>query len=91
LQVNGCGGRCPIGKQARAVNESILELVNKSLIVAGMNRLSPLIVRQAGPFAPMRMYDLPRADDAVSDPLADLKLFATGWVGGLVFFGTLLA
>lgn len=23
--------------------------------------------------------------------LEDLKLFATGWVGGLVFFGTLLS
>jgi hypothetical protein len=28
-----------------------------------------------------------------ADPkwLTDLKFFATGWIGGLIFFGTLLA
>ena len=35
---------------------------------------------------------LARAAGKVTAPpwLADLKLFATGWIGGLVFFGTLL-
>ncbi|HEV2818199.1 MAG TPA: hypothetical protein VGW40_13385 [Allosphingosinicella sp.] len=57
-----------------------------------MNRLSPLIVRRAGP----RAAALPIAEaepfggtDAAAW-LDDLKLFATGWIGGLVFFGTLI-
>ena len=60
-----------------------------------MNRLSPLIVRRVGPFAPMpawlRFAWVEEDAGDGPDPLADLKLFATGWVGGLVFFGTLLA
>ena len=57
-----------------------------------MNRLSPLIVRRVGAFAPQpRGGFSDRARDERPDPLQDLKLFATGWVGGLVFFGTLLA
>lgn len=57
-----------------------------------MNRLSPLIVRQyrkppVG--ARGRWLNLPQ--EARQDPLADLKLFATGWIGGLVFFGTFLS
>ena len=76
--------------------------------MAGMNRLSPLIVRRTGP-APTRPDSVRRGSSAQAsaaalalprrDPFAgaqpakwleDLKLFATGWVGGLVFFGTLL-
>ena len=57
-----------------------------------MNRLTSLIVRKF-PGPPLeargRWENLP--EEAEKDPLADLKLFATGWVGGLVFFGTLLA
>ncbi len=57
-----------------------------------MNRLSPLIVRRAGPMADI--FDESRVDlysEAESDHrYEDLKLFATGWVGGLIFFGTLL-
>lgn len=57
-----------------------------------MNRLSSLIVRRTGPFAPPLLWEsLGKAGEARPDPLADLKLFATGWVGGLIFFGTLLA
>ena len=58
-----------------------------------MNRLSPLIVRRSGPFAapfPWERSSRKKSGEPV-DPLADLKLFATGWIGGLVFFGTLLA
>ena len=61
--------------------------------MTGMSRLSPLIVRRAGPKA----VALPLADSALfagAEPgvwLEDLKLFATGWIGGLVFFGTLLS
>ena len=57
-----------------------------------MNRLSPLIVRQ--PAARIRASAAPRAaapDEAAEKALDDLKLFATGWVGGLIFFGTLLS
>ena len=57
-----------------------------------MNRLSPLIVRRVGAFAPRPIGEFSdRAREERPDPLQDLKLFATGWVGGLVFFGTLLA
>ena len=57
-----------------------------------MNRLSPLIVRRSG----LRAATLPlprREPFAGARPaewLEDLKLFATGWIGGLIFFGTLL-
>jgi hypothetical protein len=57
-----------------------------------MNRLSPLIVRNyRKPHlrARGRWQNLPAM--AEKDPLADLKLFATGWLAGLVFFGTYLS
>ena len=54
-----------------------------------MNRLSPLIVRRATA-RPLREWDY-EPDEPRSDLLDDLKLFATGWLGGLVFFGTLLS
>ena len=61
--------------------------------MTGMNRLSPLIVRRVGPTAmamPMdRTQIFAGAEPAVW--LEDLKLFATGWVGGLIFFGTLFS
>lgn len=54
------------------------------------SRLSRLIVRRAGRFAPAVAYPAPFAPEAL--PIArwqqDLKLFATGWIGGLVVFGT---
>jgi hypothetical protein len=60
--------------------------------MTGMNRLSRLIVRRAGPYA----VALPMAEArpfGAAEPAAwldDLRLFATGWAGGLIFFGTLL-
>lgn len=60
--------------------------------MTGMNRLSPLIVRRAGPYAAAVPLAGP-APFAAAEPAAwleDLRLFATGWVGGLIFFGTLL-
>jgi hypothetical protein len=60
--------------------------------MAAMNRLSPLITRRTGPQAAALPFDddrpFPGAEPAAW--LADLKLFAVGWLGGLVFFGTLL-
>ncbi len=57
-----------------------------------MNRLSPLIVRRVGPMAATMRAEpaLPFAAGAPAAWLDDLRLFATGWVGGLIFFGTLL-
>ena len=61
-------------------------------LMAAMNRLTPLITRRTGPWAaalPMDQYGpFEGAQPAVW--LQDLKLFATGWLGGLVFFGTLI-
>ena len=67
-------------------------MVNQFLMAA-MNRLSPLITRRTGPWAAALPIDEPDmlagAEPAVW--LQDLKLFALGWVGGLVFFGTLIS
>lgn len=54
-----------------------------------MSRLSPLITRRVGPRAAA-----PREEAAFGQEkdfpayLEDVKLFAIGWLGGLVFFGT---
>jgi hypothetical protein len=67
--------------------------------MTGMNRLSPWIVRNQRPdyLRPRSMaavMALPRpgplgeADAATW--LDDLRLFATVWIGGLIFFGTLI-
>jgi len=60
--------------------------------MAAMNRLSPLIVRRTGPWAAAVPIEenAPFAGAAPAARLEDLKLFATGWIGGLVFFGTLI-
>jgi hypothetical protein len=57
-----------------------------------MNRLSPLIVRRVGPLAAARPLEdtAPFAGVDAAAWLHDLKLFATAWIGGLIFFGTLL-
>jgi hypothetical protein len=54
-----------------------------------MNRLSPWIVRGSAPIAIAAAVP---ADPFVTEPewLEDLRLFATGWIGGLIFFGTLI-
>ncbi len=63
-----------------------------------MNRLAPLISRLPERAAPVRALAMPRdwsAFDLLSagptEWLQDAKLFATAWLGGLVFFGTLIA
>ena len=63
-----------------------------------MNRLAPLITRLPERAAPVRALAMPRAWDgldlfAASAPgwTQDLKLFVTAWLGGVVFFGTLIA
>ena len=55
-----------------------------------MNRLSPLIVRRTGPWAAALSYepDMPFAGTDAGEWLDNLRLFATGWIGGLIFFGT---
>ena len=57
-----------------------------------MNRLSPLIVRRAGALAPPLDLDWHAlSPEAHSELLDDLRMFVTGWLGGLIFFGTFLA
>lgn len=66
-------------------------MVNHFLLIA-MNRLSPLIVRRVGRWAAALPIE-EAGPFAGADPetwLDDLRLFATGWLGGLVFFGTLI-
>jgi hypothetical protein len=63
------------------------------LLMAAMSRLAPLIVRRVGPRAASLPADEaePFAGTDAARWLDDLRLFATGWVGGLVFFGTFLS
>jgi hypothetical protein len=60
--------------------------------MTAMSRLSPLIVRRVGPWAPALPHEKaePFAGADAAGWLEDLKFFATGWLGGLVFFGTLI-
>lgn len=59
-----------------------------------MSRLSPLISRRAGPRAvalPVERSPEPVTEAQATAWLADLRLFATAWLGGVVFFGTFLS
>lgn len=59
-----------------------------------MNRLSPLITRRTGTFAaalPFEEAEFAESVPAAAAWLEDLKLFAAGWIGGLIFFGTLFS
>ena len=56
-----------------------------------MNRLSPLIARRAAPIAEELSLEWSMSEAEGSALLDDIKLFATGWLGGVVFFGTFLA
>lgn len=67
-----------------------------------MNRFEPLITRYSQRPAPVRALVLQdsrtSADQAVADFFRsapgwadDLRMFATVWLGGVVFFGTLIA
>jgi hypothetical protein len=56
-----------------------------------MNHLSPLIVRQGRhPARPFAEWHQPAAEPKAK-LTDDLRLFLTGWLGGLVFFGTFLS
>lgn len=63
------------------------------LLIAAMNRLSPLIVRRAGRWAVTAPYEQtePFAGTDAARWFDDLKLFATGWIAGLIVFGTFLS
>ena len=54
------------------------------------SRLSPLITRRVGRFAAVLPLPAPIfiEPEQVAEWLADLRLFATGWVAGVVVFGT---
>ena len=81
---------------------SLDPLVN-SLLTGGMTSLSSAIIRTpARPNPAHRMHSAARPHPvralAVENPpegedkaFEDFKLFATGWVAGLIFFGTFLA
>ena len=62
-----------------------------------MNRLAPLISRSPEPARAWagRAPSPPRSAAAAAVQAAgwtdDLRLFATAWLGGVVFFGTLIA
>jgi hypothetical protein len=60
-----------------------------------MSRLSPLITRRPGPRAVAIAMPRPEGEPfggAQADAwMADLRLFVTAWLGGVVFFGTLLS
>ncbi len=58
-----------------------------------MSRLSPLIVRRVGRRAAALPIEAVQPFGAAEPAkwLEDLKLFATGWIGGLIFFGTYLS
>ena len=63
--------------------------------MTGMNRLSPWIVRRPRPALAIACAAPAPASSFANDlPLAewldDLRLFMTGWIGGLIFFSTLL-
>ncbi|HYD12339.1 MAG TPA: hypothetical protein VEC11_05790 [Allosphingosinicella sp.] len=59
-----------------------------------MSRLAPLITRRPGSRAAALALPTEQAEpftEAQTEAwLADLRLFVTAWLGGVVFFGTLL-
>ena len=56
-----------------------------------MNRLSPLIERRAGRYAPAFAGHF-HANAAAAEAQSDsLRFFANCWCGGLIFFATFLA
>lgn len=73
------------------VNDFLLELVNKSLIISGMNSLSIPAGRRAQQLVPSlagRTIAAAKPQTALTD---DLKLFWMTFSGGLVFFLTFLS
>lgn len=65
------------------------------ILIAGMNRLAPLIVRRPRTVAVAAPYRAQSGAPAVSlaAPVLsdDLRLFATSFLAGLAFFGAYLA
>lgn len=72
--------------------EACAIMVNR-LLIAAMNRLSPLIVRRTGRWAVAVPHEEaePFAGTDAARWFDDLKLFATGWIAGLIIFGTFLS
>lgn len=65
-----------------------------ALLTRPMNRLSPLISRRSRPRASFAIAVADPAPLAVEEAarwIEDARLFALGWVSGLVVFGTLFA
>ncbi|SMF77448.1 hypothetical protein [Allosphingosinicella indica] len=58
-----------------------------------MNRLSPLITRKTGRFAPALAMGLsmPPALEFAPEWQEDAQQFLTAWIGGMVFFLTFLS
>ena len=56
-----------------------------------MNRLSPLVARTPRSFGRARVGAIEGAQEPLSVTASDLRLFVTTWLGGVVFFTTLLA
>lgn len=60
-----------------------------------MSRLAPLITRRSGPRAVAMAFPVsdtePFTREQAAEWLADLRLFVTAWLGGVVFFGTFLS
>ncbi len=83
-------GHCPAAGLKR--QQTGLQRMVNQLLIPGMNRLSPLIIRRTGPWAAVLPFDedQPFSGTDAAAWLDDLKLFATGWIGGLIFFGVLL-
>ena len=61
-----------------------------------MSRLAPLITRNPGPVRAVALampaVQVPSVSQSeAAEWLADLRLFVTVWLGGVVFFGTMLS
>lgn len=56
-----------------------------------MNRLSQRRIRYSSGPHPIRALAAELLPEVEPEWLKDLRLFAIGWLAGLVFFGTLLA
>lgn len=69
-------------------------MVNQFLMAA-MSRLAPLISRRPDSRAvalALPVFEAaPVSAAQAAEWLADLRLFVTAWLGGVVFFGTLLS
>ena len=56
-----------------------------------MNRLAPLIARAPARSGPAHFAAIGGVVETVIASNEDIRLFVTAFVGGLIFFGTLLA